>query len=60
MSATSASHVVDRRSNWVIGLVRADVVPRDLWADGNRCLDCVPGDWTPGEGPHELKVVIMS
>ena len=46
---------VIRRSNWVVELVGADIVPRDLWADGKRSLDdCVPGDWTPGEGPHEL------
>lgn len=46
-----------RRSNWVVELVgAADIVPRDLWAGagGNRSLDFVPQDWTPGEGPHEL------
>lgn len=49
-----------RRSNWVVELVGADIPrrDRDLWADadeGNRSLDgLVPGDWTPGEGPHEL------
>jgi hypothetical protein len=44
-----------RRSNWVVELVGADIVSRDLWAGENRSLDCVvPRDWTPGEGPHEL------
>ena len=41
-----------RRSNWVVELVGADIVRnRDLWADESRSL---AGDWTPGEGPHEL------
>ena len=43
-----------------VELVGADIVPRDLWVDENRSLDCVPGVWTPAEGPRELVEVVMS
>ena len=43
-----------------VELIGADIVPRDPWVDENRSLDCMPGIWTPAEGPCGLVGVVMS